>query len=256
MSWVLEQLRKTPPGQKPVLNCHVRQAIEWMVQAQKMMHVSVGRNCWVKSKILSLVQLEELRTGVRHNNRAAQDERGSTLPDQVIDDLSDLLSQLGRALSTDPSRPIKMAEPADLCDMPEERVVIELPSDGNNDDGSADEMPAANHMEVDDDDDDSPTQVETNEDIDVDEYAPDLPVFTLAEARYAVDRLYEFAAVNADYIQKRHSNVDHLQNIALLRLAVQSMVITSNARQAHITNFFRPTTYAINDITREAELDL
>jgi hypothetical protein len=35
--------------------------------------IDVIKNCWIKTKIISPAQVEELRTKVRHYNRAAPD---------------------------------------------------------------------------------------------------------------------------------------------------------------------------------------
>jgi len=47
------------------------------------------KNCWIKTKILSPGQAKELRTGVRHNNRAAPDENIG-IPCEIGDELLEM----------------------------------------------------------------------------------------------------------------------------------------------------------------------
>jgi hypothetical protein len=81
----------------------------------------VIKNCWVKTKILSLLQAEDLRTGVRRNNRIARDE-SSGLPSDIVDSLSDMLKTIGLKIGLPNSPPVCMATVGELLDMPLERA--------------------------------------------------------------------------------------------------------------------------------------
>ncbi len=51
--------------------------------------------CWVKTKILSPAQVEDLRTGMRRNTKVAPDE-SSGLPSDIVDSLSEMLKNMGQ----------------------------------------------------------------------------------------------------------------------------------------------------------------
>ena len=72
MSWILEQLSATRAGQPPEIRCNIRQAMEWFILALKGVSAETVRNCWVATKILTPAQMNELETGIRHNNRPAE----------------------------------------------------------------------------------------------------------------------------------------------------------------------------------------
>ncbi len=57
--------------------------------------VDTFKNCWVKTKILSPAQGEDLRTSMRRYNRVAPDE-SSGLPSDIVDSLSEMLKNMGR----------------------------------------------------------------------------------------------------------------------------------------------------------------
>ncbi len=59
--------------------------------------VDIIRNCWVKTKILSPTQAEDLRSRTRQNNRMASDE-SSGLQTDVVDALSDMMKKMGQKM--------------------------------------------------------------------------------------------------------------------------------------------------------------
>ena len=60
--------------------------------------LDITKNCWVKTKILSLTQVEELRTGMWHNNRAESDKTIG-VPCEIVEELSEMLESLGRMIA-------------------------------------------------------------------------------------------------------------------------------------------------------------
>ena len=187
------------------------------------------------TKILTPAHMDELETGLRHNNRPAETRvrglAGVALAD--IDELSSLLDRLGVALSTDPSTPIPMIGPFDLLDMEVEMQVID-------DDREAEEE---QEIEIEEMDEDSPPIIALHETGDVDDAEPQ-PVLTLAEAKNSAERLFQFVTENLDFLRQSgsSSSADYFEMMDTVRYAIQRMTQTSNTRQASITQFFTPHT--------------
>ena len=78
--------------------------------------IDVIKNCWIKTKILSPDQVEELRARVRHNNRAASDETNG-LPCEIVDELSEMLIFLGKRMVGPNQPPLEMATVSELLDI-------------------------------------------------------------------------------------------------------------------------------------------
>jgi hypothetical protein len=78
--------------------------------------IDVIWNCRSKTKILSHAQVEDLRSGVRHNNRAPSDEKIG-LPCEIVEELSEMVKYLGRKM-VEPSQPpiIGMASVSEFLD--------------------------------------------------------------------------------------------------------------------------------------------
>ncbi len=60
--------------------------------------IDVIRDCWIKTKILSPAKVEDLRSGVRHNNRAASDEKVD-LTQEIVEVLSEMFKSLGKKMA-------------------------------------------------------------------------------------------------------------------------------------------------------------
>ncbi len=89
--------------------------------------IDVIKNCWVKKKILSPAQVDELRIGVRHNNRAASDETKGLLY-EILDELLEILKSLGKGMAEPSQPPIDMATVSELLDIQVERVIEAPPN--------------------------------------------------------------------------------------------------------------------------------
>ncbi len=88
------------------------------------------KNCWVACKILTMQQMLELETGDRHNYRSKSNAAAAAggVSQQDIDELSAMLSKLGKSLAQDGHDAVKMIEAVDLIDMELERDVFDPPS--------------------------------------------------------------------------------------------------------------------------------
>jgi hypothetical protein len=210
MAWILQQLaawektKESAPSSKPLINSTVRQAIEWFMIALGQLPKASVHNCWVACKILTPVQMVVLSTGIRHNNRAARSEMATStasVSNVVCQELSDMLSQMGKSLAVDKSQPVRMAEAVDVLNLTQERAVFD------SDEALLDEVDRADHAtgvdSADDPMDEEGMEVEVggdsipiDEDVDVDEKEPE-KIMSLDEARIKVDRLYAFVAENS-----------------------------------------------------------
>ena len=75
------------------------------------------KNCWVKCRIKTPAYEEDLRTGTRRDGRAADDERGG-LPAHTVNELSNLLANMGKKLVTNQRSLVPMVSLQDLVGMP------------------------------------------------------------------------------------------------------------------------------------------
>jgi hypothetical protein len=84
--------------------------------------VDTIKNCWVKTKIPSPAQTEDLYTGMRRNIKMATDESPG-LSSDIVDSLSEMLKNMGRKSTLPDQPPVSMASVCDLLDLPVERIV-------------------------------------------------------------------------------------------------------------------------------------
>lgn len=246
MSWILDELASTAPGEKPRVKCNIRQAIEWFMSALGMVSPSTIRNCWIKTQILTPTQAQDLATGERHNRRMAYNESASNpnacVPESVIEELADLLANLGKGLSVDPQVPVQMLEAVELLDLPMERVVTDPPetvfnqdsgaTDGSQDDIEETEDPTLGSS--------YPGELIDMDDTDLNDLEPDTPHVTLQKAREAAETLYTFVSLNHDLIDKAAAARDFnsLLKADTMRYALQRMHTTVSTRQASLFEFF------------------
>ena len=188
--------------------------------------LDVIKNCWVKTKILSPPQAEDLRTGVRRNNRIAQDE-SSGLPSDIADLLSDMLKRIGLKIGLPNSPPVCMATVGELLDMPIERVVEAPP-----------EVEVIQVVENEDDDDEGEGVNDFDCDIEVDDIEP-LPPLSLSEARDYATRLLEFVTINHEHIKRAgsSSNRDYSRDIDVLNQVLMNVKETSTTRQSNLLSW-------------------
>ena len=229
MSWILDVLNNLKPGEKPVLRCSIRQGIEWFMFSLKSIPPHVVKNCWIKTKILTPAQMEELRTGICHNDRVAANERGG-LPADIVDDLSTLLQNLGKKISVGTVQ-VKMATAVELLDLPAERVTEAPPvlTEEPEESATAEEAEEATV---------EGQLIEMSNDIDVDEIEPPPPM-SLKEAREAAHRLLEFVTINKDHVKRAgpSNKRDYVHDVDVLSQALAQMNVTSKTRQTSMMAF-------------------
>ena len=75
--------------------------------------IDVIRNCWIKIKIFSSAQVEDLQSGVRQHNRAASDEKVG-LPYEIVEELLEMFKSLCRKMAESNEPPIGMASEYEL----------------------------------------------------------------------------------------------------------------------------------------------
>lgn len=104
--------------------------MEWFIAAMKSVHSYTVKNCWIACKILTLPQIQELETWERHNNKTSTTVAGAVagVSHQEIEELSVMLSNLGKCLSQRNNHAISMIEAVDLIDMELEREVFDPPT--------------------------------------------------------------------------------------------------------------------------------
>ena len=247
MSWILEQLAKTPDGTRPQLRANVRQAMEWFMMALVETSVDVVKNCWVATKILTPAMNQELATGLRHNNRVARDESlanpKACVPESVIDELSTMLTNLGKSLSTDPNQPVAMIDAVDMLDLPMEREVFDPPvlsaEEVDAQEAAAQETPDESASGNDAVDPVDPNMIAL-EDVDVDDLEPSSKPVTLEEGRAAVETLFAFLTENAEGVERATpSGFNALFSVDTVRFALQRMCTSAATRQQSIRRYFR-----------------
>ena len=241
MSWILDVLAKTPQGTPPKLRANVRQAMEWFMMALVEVSPEAVKNCWISTKILTPGMNHSLETGVRHNNRAARSESSANpkacVPDAVIDELSAMLSNIGKKISVDPKNPVEMVNAVDILDMPMEREVFDPPaltSAQLAEESSVvdDAAPAAPDDEVDD-------NIIELDDVDANDLEPSSKPVTSEEARASVETLFTFLTENVDGIRRSTpEDFNALYSVDTMRLALQRMCTSAATRQQSLTAYF------------------
>lgn len=241
MCWVLDQLRSTPAGKTPNVKCDVRQAMEWFVAALHQVPAEAIRNCWLATKILSpsqTLELRDLSSGVRHNGRPAHNESRSNpsacVPDDLLQELSGLLSELSFKLASSPDASVPMCDVMDTLDLPIERQVFDPPHMNSvEDDDEAD---------GEEDDDAAEPRQRALLDIDIDEQEPER-VMTIADAKIAAAKLFAFVSENGAAFNRIVGTKTRTTNGVLLmdaiREGVDRMVVTTQTRQATLGELFR-----------------
>jgi hypothetical protein len=113
-----------------LLNYTFRQAVEWFMAALKSVSCHTVKNGWVACKILTMHQILELETGERHNYMSESNAATATfgVSKQAIDELSAMLSKLGKSLAQNGHDVVKMIETVDLIDTELEREVFDPPN--------------------------------------------------------------------------------------------------------------------------------
>jgi len=194
------------------------------------------KNCWVACKILTMQQMLELETGERHNYRSKSNATVATagVSKQDIDELSAMLSKLGKSLAQDGHDAVKMIEAVDLIDMELEREVFDPPS-GEVDMNEEDDEP----MRVLESEEHAITLREAG---DVDDKEPPPPL-TLIQAKDMSERLFAFVSDNCALVTQAGTRMhaDYVDMADTLRFAIQRMSTSNNTRQTSISEFFSNT---------------
>ncbi len=101
--------------------------MEWLITTMKSVPPHTVTNSWIACKILSLEQMHDLEVGVRRNGRNSltSSQAAAGVSQEVIDELSSLLANLGKSLVVDKNHPNPMLEAVELLDMELEREVFE-----------------------------------------------------------------------------------------------------------------------------------
>lgn len=242
MSWVLQQLGDAKERQVPAMvKCTIRQAMEWFMFAVNQCTPEAVRNCWIATKILTPAQMEDLATGVRHNNRVAFNESranvNASVSDVLLDELNGMLSALSVGLAADVSKPVRMVDAVDLLDMPLEREVFEPPAQAAAD---TDE-PEETVDEIEHTEDDNVAMVPLDMDVDVDEMEPERAP-TLQEVRGLVEKVFLFVTENAERVNASVMVRDYnsLFAVDILREGLAAMHTSNRTRQASVREFFPP----------------
>ena len=266
MAWILEQLAKTPDGARPQLRANVRQAMEWFMMALVETSPEVVKNCWVTTKILTPAMNQELATGVRHNNRAARDESSANpkacVPESVIDELSSMLTNLGKSLSSNPDQPVAMVDVVDMLDLPLEREVFDPPAmideEVVGEELAVEETPNESASANEDMDQPDPNMIAL-EDVDVDDLEPSSKPVTLEEGRAAVETLFAFLTENAEGVERATpSGFNALFSVDTVRFALQRMCTSAATRQQSIKRYFSrvaPQAAPLDDVDVDLDMD-
>ena len=182
----------------------------------------------MKTKILSPTQAEDLRSGVRRNNRVASDE-ASGLPSHIVDELSDMLKKMGQRMALPDHPPVQMASLNELLDIVEERVIEEPP---------AVEVIANVGDEVEVDHDGEDVQDDFESEVEVNDVEPPPPL-SLCEAREYANRLFEFVTISKDFIKRAgtSSSRDYPRDLDVLSQALANVRETSSTRQTSLLSW-------------------
>eukprot|EP00873_Tetraselmis_striata_P032869 jgi/Tetstr1/453133/TSEL_040155.t1 len=187
------------------------------------------------------VTMEDLATGVRHNNRVAFHESranvNASVSDVLLDELNGMLSALSVGLAADVSKPVRMVDAVDLLDMPLEREVFEPPAQAAAD---TDE-PEETVDEIEHTEDDNVAMVPLDMDVDVDEMEPERAP-TLQEVRGLVEKVFLFVTENAERVNASVMVRDYnsLFAVDIMREGLAAMHTSNRTRQASVREFFPP----------------
>ena len=211
--------------------------------AMKSVHSHTVKNCWIACKILTLPQMQELESGERHNNRTKSivTDAVAGVSSQEIEELSSMLSKLGKCLSQEKSKVVSMVDAVDLIDMELEREVFDPPatgdgvidpdSDNEGDEGAAMEVLTGEEHGID-----------TFEEGDVDEKDP-TPTITLAQAKDMSEKLIAFVSEHCALVKQAGTklNADYMDMADTLRFTIQRMSSSRNTRKTSISEYFSNT---------------
>jgi hypothetical protein len=188
--------------------------------------------------------MHDLEIGVRRNNRDSSTRAHATagVSQEVIDELSSLLSNLGKSLAVNKSNPIPMLEAVELLDMELEREVFEHHS-------VVGDMEADGESDVNDNEyKTSMLEGETNaiklcEVGEVDDKEPS-PTMSLAQAKDMTEKLFNFVSENNLLIIQAGTSrsADYVGMADALRFAIQRMNISKATRQTSMSEFMTGST--------------
>lgn len=146
---------------------------------------------------------------MRHNGRVALDEMPNSyvdVPPAVIDELNKLICQLGKSLASDKSNLVRMAEAAEIVDLPMERRIDEL-EDGEpseEEDGAA---TAGSERPDDALDSNEDGDITGGEMIDVREvggevsdFEPETVIGSLEEVRHSSEKLFDLISESSQHV--------------------------------------------------------
>lgn len=201
--------------------------------ALKAVPAHTVKNCWVACKVLTMQQMQDLETGERHNywsnNTATAPTAG--VSQQDIEDLSALLSNLGKSLTLEGHNSVQMLDVVDLIDMELEREVFDPPA--------VDMVDMSEEEQVEEDEEPmgllegEEHAITLREDGDVDEREPP-PSLTLSQAKEVSEKLFAFVSENCALVTQAGTSMhaDYVAMADTLRFAIQRMLTSSNTRQA------------------------
>ena len=212
--------------------------MEWFITSLKAIPPHTVTNCWVACKILTLNQIHDLETGIRHGYRDDLTRAQATagVSQEVIDELSSLLMNLGKSLAVDKNNPLQMIEAVDLLDLEAEREVFDMCGPGDEIEDEEDEV-ALPMLEG---ENNVINLIEVGE---VDEQEP-MPTLSLAQAKQYSERLFNFVSENNPLIMQSGTSrsADYVSMADSLRFAINRMSISNNTRQTSISEFMTGST--------------
>ena len=212
--------------------------MEWFITSLKAIPPHTVANCWVACKILTLNQMHDLETGIRHGYRDDLTRAQATagVSQAVIDELSSLLMNLGKSLAVDKNNPLQMIEAVDLLDLEAEREVFDMCGPGDEIEDEEDEV-ALPMLEG---ENNVINLIEVGE---VDEQEP-MPTLSLAQAKQYSERLFNFVSENNPLIMQSGTSrsADYVSMADSLRFAINRMSISNNTRQTSISEFMTGST--------------
>jgi hypothetical protein len=212
--------------------------MEWFITSLKAIPPNTVANCWIACKILTLNQMHDLETGIRHGYRDDLTRAQATagVSQEVIDELSSLLMNLGKSLAVNKNYPLQMIEAVDLLDLEAEREVFDMCGPGDEIEDEEDEV-ALPLLEGEN------NVINLSEVGEVDEQEP-MPTLSLAQAKQYSERLFNFVSENNPLIMQAGTSrsADYVSMADSLRFAINRMSISNNTRQTSISEFMTGST--------------
>ena len=183
----------------------------------------------IKIMILSPAKVEDVRSGLRQNNRAASDGKVG-LPCEIAEELLEMLKSVGRKMVKSSQRPIGMASVSELLDNQVERIIIEAHPqilEGT--------KTGVDNVESEDNDDILDV---VGGDVEADNVEP-LLTLTLNEARVYASRSLEFVVVSNEFVKKAGPSIkrEHSRDLDVLVHTLGSMNETTRSRQANLLDW-------------------